>query len=144
MIEKIGDIWQTSCEVIVITTNGVVKNNGELVMGKGIAGDANWKYPGLSRIWGNYVSKFGNSVYSYMTSNGVVLLSLPTKHHWKDKSDVKLIEKSIKELINKTSGCYHIAIPRPGCANGGLDWETEVKPIIEPLLDDRFIVYSLK
>ena len=144
MIEKIGDIWQTSCEVIAITTNGVVKKNRELVMGKGIAGDAKWKYPSLPRIWGNYVSTYGNGVYSYETSSGVILFSLPTKHHWRDKSDIKLIVKSIKQLIVKTEDFNHIAIPRPGCSNGGLNWEIDVKPVIEPLLNDRFIIYSLE
>ena len=143
MIEKVGDIWQTSCEVIAITTNGIVGKNG-LIMGKGIAGDASWRYPGLSRRWGNYVLKYGNGVYSYRNSSGVTLFSLPTKHHWRDKSDIKLITKSIKQLVVETEDFYHIAIPRPGCSNGGLNWEIDVKPIIEPLLDDRFIIYSLK
>ncbi len=144
MIEKVGNIWQTSCEVIVITTNGVVKSNGELVMGKGIAKDAKWKYPSLPKIWGNYVSKYGNGVYSYKTSINTTLFSLPTKHHWRDKSDIKLIVKSIKQLIVETEDFNHIAIPRPGCSNGGLNWEIDVKPVIEPLLNNRFIIYSLQ
>lgn len=144
MIEKVGNIWQTSCEVIVITTNGAVKSNGELVMGKGIAKDAKWKYPALPKIWGDYVSKYGNGVYSYKTSINTTLFSLPTKHHWRDKSDIKLIVKSIKQLIVETEDFNHIAIPKPGCSNGGLNWEIDVKPVIEPLLNNRFIIYSLQ
>ena len=32
MKEKIGDIWKANCNIICITTNGIVKKNGELVM----------------------------------------------------------------------------------------------------------------
>lgn len=38
MIEKPGNIWDyynKDCFVIVITTNGYVKNSGEAVMGRG-------------------------------------------------------------------------------------------------------------
>ena len=51
---------------------------------------------------------------------------------------------NIMDSIRRYENFYHIAIPRPGCSNGGLNWEIDVKPIIEPLLDDRFIIYSLK
>ena len=37
MIEKKGNIFESNCSVICITTNGIVKANGEVVMGAGVA-----------------------------------------------------------------------------------------------------------
>lgn len=47
-----------------------------------------------------------------------------------------------KQLIDICEGrgitsCY---LTRPGCALGGLDWESQVRPLLEPILDDRFII----
>lgn len=33
-----------------------------------------------------------------------------------------------------------VAIPRPGCGSGGLQWAT-VRPVIEPILEsDRYVI----
>ena len=32
-----------------------------------------------------------------------------------------------------------VLLPKPGCANGGLNWE-QVKPLLEQYLDDRFTI----
>lgn len=153
MIEKIGNIWNTNCDVIAITTNGIVKQNGELVMGKGIALQAKQRFSNLPKLWGELLLDFGNipelayyidnKLFRDPIKNSKILVSLPTKHHWKDKSNIELIKESlhiIDYIINKDKT---IAIPRPGCSNGGLNWK-DVKKEIEPLLDDRFIIYSLK
>lgn len=146
MKEIRGNIWNTDCDVIAITTNGIVKNNGELVMGKGIALQAKQRYCLLPGILGDFVSNFGNIPEIVYCGTGLsrrTLVSLPTKNDWRDKSDIELIKNSlhiIDYIIHKDKT---IAIPRPGCDNGGLDWETEVKPVIEPLLDDRFTVYNI-
>ena len=35
----------------------------------------------------------------------------------------------------------NVALPRPGCANGGLNWE-DVKPHLERILDDRVTIVT--
>ena len=57
------------------------------------------------------------------------------------KSDINLIDKSIKQLVELTNqmGWETVVLPRIGCGNGGLNWD-DVKPVIEPYLDHRFIV----
>uniref|UniRef100_A0A6M3X5E3 Macro domain-containing protein n=1 Tax=viral metagenome TaxID=1070528 RepID=A0A6M3X5E3_9ZZZZ len=144
MKEKIGDIWKANCNIICITTNGIVKKNGELVMGKGIALQAKQRYPRLAKHWGRYVNMSGNVPHMY-EFNDVKLLSFPTKNNWMDKSDMSLIKSSTQLIANRSDLWYYksIALPRPGCGNGGLKWE-DVKKEIEPILDDRFIVYSLE
>jgi O-acetyl-ADP-ribose deacetylase (regulator of RNase III) len=70
------------------------------------------------------------------------IVSFPVKHQWFDeKADIFLIRRSAKQLVDlaNMTNWQTIAMPRPGCGNGGLDWE-DVKPVIESILDDRFVV----
>lgn len=40
-------------------------------------------------------------------------------------------------------GWQFVYLPRPGCKNGGLDYNSQVKPILEKhLTDDRFRIIS--
>lgn len=141
MKEIRGNIWDYHYEGnwVVITTNGVVKANGEAVMGKGIALQAKLRYPELPYELGRAIKMYGNRV---ILLDGVTKLrkmfSFPTKHHWRDKSDLGLIEESAKQLA-AIAPKEKIYIVRPGCSNGQLDWK-DVKPILERYLDGRFVV----
>lgn len=143
MIEKYGNIWQhvEDYDAIVITTNGFVKNNGEAVMGRGIALEATKRNPLVAQTLGNHLILNGNHV-GILRYETPIWFSFPVKHHWKDKADIKLIERSTYELldyIESNEYIKNILMPRPGCGNGRLSWN-EVKFIIAPLLDDRFTV----
>lgn len=146
MKEITENIWEDDLDAVCVTTNGVVNKNG-LVMGKGIALEASNRFPDIAKYFGILVQQQGNfpHIYrNYPLIKEFYIISLPTKHHWRDISDIKLIENSIKilvDLANMHSHLKRIGLTRPGCGNGGLSWSV-VKPIIEPLLDDRFIVYS--
>lgn len=146
MKETTSDIWETELDAICVTTNGVVTKNG-LVMGKGFALQVSQRFPGIAKFFGKHVQHEGNVPHlyrNYPLLKESYLISLPTKHHWRDPADIKLIEKSIKLLVEIADANLHlkrIGMTRPGCGNGGLDWN-DVKPIIEPLLDDRFIVFK--
>jgi len=150
MLEAFGNIWDhpNKYGAIVITTNGIVKNNGEAVMGRGIALEAKQNYPDLPKRLGNVLKQFGNITWLHEFDfwNGEEdyqkwVITLPVKHHWKDKADIELIQDSIFRLVAIADevGIKKIIMPRPGCGNGGLKWE-DVKPVIEPYLDDRFTV----
>ncbi len=122
-----------------ITTNGVVKSDGRLVMGKGIALEACRRHKDLSFKLGVLVKAGGNHCYILHKER---LISFPTKHNWKNNSDIKLIEQSCIELVSLCDwfSIGEVYLPKPGCGNGGLNWEKEVKQVIEPLFDDRFYI----
>ena len=142
MIESKSDIWKSGADYICVTTNGIVKRDGTLVMGAGIAKQARDRVPGIDRALGEGVKAFGNTPMIFNTAGSAPhIISLPTKHHWKDKSDLELIVKSISHIAKTMRPTDTVALTRPGCALGGLNWESTVKPAIEPLLDDRFTVY---
>lgn len=130
-----GDLWKYPADWRIITTNGFVKKNGEAVMGRGTAWQAKTKYPEFAIRFGEFLKNHGNHVGIF---KDIKLLTMPTKHHWIEDSDLVLIERSCIELVSLPYQETFV-MPRPGCGNGKLLW-SEVKLIIEPILDDRFTV----
>lgn len=160
MKETFGDIWriQFRFDAVCITTNGYVKKNGEAVMGRGIAKEASLKYPDFPKRLGYILREFGNVVWPFEFDrwNGEadyqeLLFSFPVKPifgpngemGWKARADLELIKDSAKQLVSYVDEMHlkGVLLPRPGCGNGGLKWE-QVKPVIEPILDDRFMVVT--
>lgn len=134
ILRNAGDIFELPkhhMEAVCITTNGIVKKNGCAVMGAGIAKQASIRFHGLARNLGDRLTQYGNQVYNM----GLYKDDITEK--W-----TRLIETSAMQLVDICNGrgittCY---LPCPGCSNGGLDWETQVRPLLEPILDDRFII----
>ncbi len=154
MREVTGDIFKLmyQADAICITTNGVVKSNKELVMGAGIALKAKQEWPGLDAQFGKLVLDRGNKpnvVQRELNTDTcelqfILVISYPTKHHWKDDSDLNLIYHgayALKDIADKRK-LERILLTRPGCGLGRLSWENAVKPVISPILDDRFTVVS--
>ena len=141
MKEAIGNLWKAKPSFIkCITTNGDVKKNGELVMGRGIALQAKQRYPELPKLIGNCVKNNGNKVHYFKEYN---IISFPTKIHWREKSNINLIVHSCYELNTLLDGLNkQVVLPRPGCGNGGLDWKTKVKPVISMILIDKVWVIT--
>lgn len=65
------------------------------------------------------------------------VLCFPTKKHWKNPSDIELIEKGLKTFVNnyKKLNIKSITFPRLGCGLGGLDWKV-VSSLMHKYLDD--------
>lgn len=148
MIEQSGNLWELvgPNDALVITTNGDVRKNGTAVMGRGIALQATQHDPTVADRLGAFLKAFGNQLF--VIHKNPVWISFPVKHHWNEPADLELIRQSAKDLpkfITMLNYIYvhidKIYLPRPGCGNGRRKWE-EVKPIIEPYLDDRFIVVT--
>jgi hypothetical protein len=147
MLELEGNIWivDNAYDAVVITTNGFVKENGEAVMGRGIAQQAAKEFRFLPISLGNRLTKHGNRVYLFEEYNRFWkkkrIITFPVKTDWRVRAHKDLIIKSTEQLVDLVDavGFERIVMPRPGCGNGGLKWE-DVKPIIEPYLDNRFTV----
>lgn len=155
MKEAFGDawMWAKDADALCITTNGFIKANGDGVMGRGIAKQAKARVPGIDRLLGQHLRENGNHV-GMLTSvrwssalpgdptSGIYnLYAFPVKHVWDQPADMNLIERSCRELMEIVDELHLdcVILPRPGCGNGGLKWE-DVKPVIEPLLDDRITI----
>ncbi len=146
MIEKRGNLWVLAKgHPLVITTNGSVNRRGECVMGRGIALQAKQRFPDLPYAIANRIKKFGNNCFWLGEWGNYFIVTFPVKHQWHQKADCELIRRSAYQLEKMfcKSQWKKIYMPRPGCGNGGLTWEI-VKPILSPILDDRFIVCTLE
>lgn len=149
MKEARGDLWELGrgADAIVITTNGTVKKNGEAVMGRGCAKEAAERHPWLPKHLGARLQTKGNVVQAFAISPeqgmSMTLLSFPVKNEWWQTASLNLIVRSARDLAGATDlmKWEHVVLPRPGCGNGGLEWEI-VGPRIVSHLDDRFTVVS--
>src|SRR4051812_48531648 len=120
MREDIVDIWTEPADAICITTNGFIKKNGSLVMGAGVGGQAQARYPGLPHYWGDCVFKWGQGIWAAEMPDGKFLLSFPVKHNWYEEADLTLIERSARQLqeyVDGNAGFEKVLLPRPGCGN---------------------------
>lgn len=146
MIEVQGNIWDhwnPNRDWIVITTNGDIRHDGLAVMGRGIAFEAAQKFPNLQRELASKLRTAGNSVHVFINYG---LITFPTKNHWQENSDLRLIENSCKTLANIFNSLHiqgSVLMPRLGCGNGKLKWG-QVRPIVEKYLtSDKFQVFHL-
>jgi hypothetical protein len=147
MLETRGNLWQLAQgSNLVLTTNGAVKANGECVMGRGIALEAKSMFPMVPKRLGTYINQYGNRCFNLgqwqYDGKTYRLISFPVKHKWFEDADITLIAQSciqITDMANKFNWGT-VWMPRPGCGNGKLDWDTLVRPVLANLLDNRFIV----
>jgi hypothetical protein len=145
MIEERGDLWTLRADARCVTTNGEAVGEGKkrhAVMGRGVALQATQRWPDLAHHFAELLDKYSNRPMKLrLLEDGSWLCSFPVKEHWRDKADESLIMDSAFKLQDMADkfGWQRVVIPRPGCGNGGLDWEY-VRDLLMPFLDDRFVV----
>jgi len=142
MIQYIrGNLFTSNAKVLVNTVNTVG------VMGKGIASDFKKYYPKMFKEYRELcnTNQFNiGDLYLYKTPNKWIL-NFPTKEHWRTPSKIEFIEKGLQKLVRDAYKLQlnDIAMPKLGCGNGGLDWESEVKPLVEKYLKKSPINVSI-
>ena len=141
-----GSIWAyEKTHAIVIPTNiGWRARDQSNIMGRGLALQAAKKYPDF-QLW------FGRECAARLEMTPVLvypdapLIAFPVKPlnasapwmSWKNKADLKLIERSAKQLA-EIKVDRPVAVSLVGCGNGGCDI-ADVRPILDRhLSDDRF------
>jgi len=125
-----GNILNATTEAVVNTVNCVG------VMGKGLALQFKENYP---RVFNAYkkacdageVKPGKMHVVIVKKAPFEMVINFPTKRHWRDNSRMRDIEAGMATLVNdiKLLDIKSIAIPKLGCANGGLNWD-DVLPVI--------------
>lgn len=128
IIIKIGNIFESTCDVLVNTINCVG------VMGKGIALEFKKKYP---KMYMDYIDRCQHGKvnvgkpYMYISNDGDKILNFPTKDHWRSPSRLSYVIAGLDWFVSnyKELGITSIAFPPLGCGNGGLTWDI-VGPIM--------------
>lgn len=148
------DYWarasKKDIDALVCTTNNIIRHDGSLVMGAGIAKQFKETFPYLDLNWGVIVDGLkdgGHEDYHILIDgprrwqiNSVYLVALQTKRHWQDPSPLDLVVESCHrlKLLADIMNWSVVLMTPPGCGNGKLEWK-QVKKAIK-FLDDRFII----
>ena len=126
------DLFASPAQTLVNTVNTVG------VMGKGIAKDFKAIYPEMFARYQELCERGQFNIgqlWPYRTSNKLVL-NFPTKKHWRSPSRPEYIEAGLRTFAAKyyIYGVTSISFPLLGCGNGELDWESQVRPLMEQYL----------
>jgi O-acetyl-ADP-ribose deacetylase (regulator of RNase III) len=141
-----GDMFFSKLQTQTISVNCMG------VMGKGLASRARYQFPRVyvhyedlckqkkMRLGRPFLFKQELSLDRQLADepntleNGVTetwFLLFPTKDHWKNKADIKGIEKGMQWVCDnyRTEGIKSLAVPALGCGLGWLDWSA-VGPLL--------------
>ena len=124
-----GDLFTSPARVLVNTVNTVG------VMGKSVALQFKTAFPDMFREYQLLCEKRSlrpGVLWLYKTQHKWIL-NFPTKEHWRNPSRTEYIDAGLRTLAHAYSrwNLTSIAMPRLGCGNGGLDWESQVRPLVE-------------
>lgn len=150
-----------TADVICIPTNCSLED-GYNPMGA-LAGAAARRWPDVPFIYGSllrvlpnvpcilgFISKDDPTVFSSAIDESLdwdpemhtILVAFPTMHLITLPADLDLVRRSAELLVEMAdlNAWEEICMGRPGCGVGGLRYEDQVKPMLEQIFDDRFVV----
>lgn len=127
-----GNLLFSHAQTLVNTVNCVG------VMGKGIALQFKLQYPEMYRDYRDACHSGKIRVGSLWLWNAPthLIVNFPTKQHWRYPSQLPWIEDGLKAFVGlyKAAGVTSVAFPPLGCGNGGLDFPSQVQPLMEQYL----------
>jgi len=128
----IGDLFHSPAKVLVNTVNTVG------VMGKGIAKDFKAIFPEMFREYQRLCEQKKIDIGKLHLYRGAHkwVLNFPTKKHWRHPSKPEYIEAGLKAFVAGYGrhSIATIAFPQLGCGHGELNWEKQVRPLVEKYL----------
>lgn len=127
-----SDIFLSPAKVLVNPVNTVG------IMGKGLASEFKRYYPDMFDQYRVLCDKGRfdiGTLWLYKTPHKWVL-NFPTKMHWRSKSKIEDIESGLQKFaaIYADCGITSVSFPMLGTGSGKLDWESEVRPLMEAYL----------
>jgi O-acetyl-ADP-ribose deacetylase (regulator of RNase III) len=130
-------LFDSPAQALVNTVNTVG------AMGKGIAAVFKGLYPEMYEEYRALCrqGKFDvGMLYIYRTHNKTIV-NFPTKEHWRQRSRVEYIEAGLRKFVDRYAdyGISSVSFPQLGCGHGELDWERQVRPVMERYLRDLAI-----
>lgn len=122
-------LFSSPAQTLVNTVNTVG------VMGKGLASTFKTIYPEMFTEYARHCETGELTIgrlLLYRTPHKWVL-NFPTKRHWRQPSRLEDIDAGLRTFRDTYAehGVTSIAFPQLGCGNGGLDWEEQVRPLME-------------
>jgi hypothetical protein len=158
MILKTGDMWKgfsdPDVDLWLFTGNCIVRNDGALVMGRGLAKQVKQKFSYIPYILGGFIEQHREhnqtSYYGIMTCYHKFTYKeddirrelgvFQVKTVYNKPAKLSLIGFSVITLINNIEECDYkkVYLNYPGIGNGGLT-EEQVFPIIKDLPDSVYV-----
>lgn len=139
-----GNMWSVldETDLFLFTANATIKNNGALVMGRGMARRVRDRFPGIDKKIGEEIRRTcgAQGRYGLLVSNQwrkryaedkMSMGAFQVKRHFRDQASVALIEYAadgLKRFVRENPG-LRIDLNYPGIGNGGL-----TPSVVEPLL----------
>lgn len=113
------------------------------VMGKGLALEFKRRYPEMFTQYKQLCDRkelVVGTLWLYKSPTKWVL-NFPTKAHWRSPSKVAYIQAGLREFIDTYAGLgiESIAFPQLGSGLGGLDFDSQVRPLMEEYLSSLAI-----
>ena len=138
-----GGQWLPTLNGNLFTSPAHVLVNTVGVMGKGIAREFKRVYPDMFETYRRYCEERTLTIgrmYLHKTPHKWVL-NFPTKSHWRSRSRLRYIERGLRAFRQTylEMGVRSIAFPAPGCGNGQLDYDKQVRPLMEEYLSSLSI-----
>ena len=137
VFEGKANVFTVDAQTVTCTVNLVG------VMGAGVAKEYKRRYPEAFKNYRtacNRGFKIGQLLLQRL-NDGRLGLCFPTKQHWQNPSQLEWIEQGLIKLVEtyKRCGITSLAITPLGCANGQLDYATQVRPLMLKYLNQMDI-----
>lgn len=129
-----GNLFNSNAQVIVNPVNTVG------IMGKGLALKFKRRYPRMFKHY-YYFCKYGYLTVGKLwlcTFTHPWVLNFPTKQNWRDASKLSYVRLGLQKFVNNYQRLHisSIAFPKIGAGLGGLDWKTQVQPLMTKYLSN--------